>query len=141
MALSSEQITAIIQQAVQVGIQQGLAAAMQGTSAQRSGTPEQNGGAKKKDERTFDEKTFKRMTTFNGTEKDWKEWAFKFTVTAKTVSTDLLAAMEEAEKSIEDVTTTQIGLKDEFLNKDIEKESNENPRSVTLARSTALGAP
>ena len=109
--LSAEQIQSLIFEAVQAGIRQGLEAA-----GQRGQAHAHVGG----DRRIIDDKAFKRVKDFEGFEKESKDWASQFKVAAKTRNADIVKALERAETAGDEITTTQLGLEDEFLNIDID---------------------
>ena len=64
----------------------------------------------------LDEKLFKRLDTFKGEEKGWKDRANKFKVVVGTKNKAFMRAMEKAEEMSEATTTGAIGLEEEFVN-------------------------
>ena len=113
MAFSAEQLTQlnlIIGESIRRGLAEGLAAA-----PAPAPTPQPAKDASD-DRRVLDEKIFKRLESFTGDEKGWKDWSRKFKVIVGTKSKDFMRALEKSETMPEATTTTLVGLEDDFVN-------------------------
>ena len=118
MAFSTDQLAQLNQmigEGIRRGLSEGLAAAVQHTAQTAPSAPAPRTEASD-DRRVLDEKIFKRLESFSGDEKGWKDWSRKFKVIVGTKCKEFMRALEKAETMTEATTTSQVGIEEEFVN-------------------------
>ena len=135
MAFSTEQLGQLnfmIGESIRRGLAEGFAAAPQpqpaAPASAAAAAAAANRGDAQEDRRSLDEKIFKRLDSYGGDEKAWKDWSKKFKVIVGTKNKLFMRAMDKVETMAEGSTTTQVGLEDDFVNfeqRTMEKVSSE----------------